>query len=138
MKAKYLVDKSALARMKKHEPVSQRLTPMLESGEAATCSLIELEVLFSARSSDDHRRIRRRRRLAYRHVEMDEGIFQRAIEVQGMLALQNLHRVPIPDLLIAATAERHDLIVLHYDKDFDLIAEATGQPAEWVVERGSL
>jgi predicted nucleic acid-binding protein len=36
----------------------------------------------------------------------------------------------VPDLLIAAVAERTGLIVLHLDKDFDLIAEITGQPIE--------
>ena len=30
------------------------------------------------------------------------------------------------------------LTVLHYDADFDLIAEITGQPTEWVVPRGSI
>jgi predicted nucleic acid-binding protein len=36
----------------------------------------------------------------------------------------------VPDVLIAAIAERAGLIVLHQDKDFDLIAEVTGQPTE--------
>jgi hypothetical protein len=35
-------------------------------------------------------------------------------------------------------AERAGLAVLHYDKDFDLISQATGQPSEWVVPQGSL
>ena len=39
---------------------------------------------------------------------------------------------------IAATAERHDVTVLHYDDDYDRIAAVTGQPAEWVVPRGSV
>jgi predicted nucleic acid-binding protein len=39
----------------------------------------------------------------------------------------------IPDLLIAATAELAQLIVLHDDKDFELIAEVTGQPIERIV-----
>ncbi|MFC9892469.1 PIN domain-containing protein [Nocardia sp. NPDC127579] len=67
----------------------------------------------------------------------DEALV-RAIEVQGHLAQKSKHRsVPIPDLLIAATAERHNLTVLHYDGNFDTIAEVTGQPVEWVVPRGS-
>nr|WP_276578139.1 PIN domain-containing protein [Nocardiopsis dassonvillei] len=36
----------------------------------------------------------------------------------------------IPDLLIAAVAERAGLTLLHLDKDFELIAEITGQPVE--------
>lgn len=43
-----------------------------------------------------------------------------------------------PDLVIAAAAEVAGLIVLHYDRDFDLIAEATGQATEWVVPQGSV
>ena len=36
----------------------------------------------------------------------------------------------VPDLLVAAIAERAGLVVLHQDKDFELIAQITGQPAE--------
>jgi predicted nucleic acid-binding protein len=36
----------------------------------------------------------------------------------------------VPDLVIAAVAERSGLTVLHLDKDFELIAEVTGQPVE--------
>ncbi|MFF3375635.1 PIN domain-containing protein [Streptomyces sp. NPDC002680] len=58
---------------------------------------------------------------------------------QGLLAEKGMHReASIPDLLIAATAERHGVTVLHYDGDFEHIAEVTGQPVEWVVERGSV
>jgi predicted nucleic acid-binding protein len=34
-------------------------------------------------------------------------------------------------------AEAHDLTVLHYDADFELIADVTGQPQEWIVPRGT-
>ena len=36
----------------------------------------------------------------------------------------------MPDLLIAATADLAGLALLHMDKDFDLIADVTGQPVE--------
>jgi len=49
------------------------------------------------------------------------------------LAVEGLHRtVKLGDLLIAAAAERAQLVVLHYDRDFDRIATITGQPTEWV------
>jgi len=58
---------------------------------------------------------------------------QRAIEVQLLLADQGRHRAPsIPDLLIAAIAERAGLTVLHFDKDYDLVAEITRQSVEWL------
>ena len=133
----YLIDKSALARMS-HPRVQARLVPILEAGEAATCAVIELEVIYSTRNAADHARTRRRRALAYRHVALDEAIFQRAIEVQGLLALRGQHRVPIPDLIIAAAAEHAEMVLLHYDSDFDRIAAVTGQEMEWVVPKGSV
>lgn len=48
------------------------------------------------------------------------------------------HRLPISDLLIAAVAEVNSLTILHYDKDFDTISQATGQPAQWIAPRGSV
>lgn len=45
--------------------------------------------------------------------------------------------VVIPGLILAAVTERHDITILHYDHDFDMIAEITGQPVEWVMSPGS-
>lgn len=137
MRPRYLVDKSALSRMP-IAAVRRRLAPILETRQAATCSIIDLEVLYSARSADEHHRILHRRSLAYHRVPLTEAIFRRAIEVQGRLALTGRHRIPIADLIIAATAESARLVVLHYDADFDRIAEMTSQRVEWVVPRGSV
>lgn len=60
-------------------------------------------------------------------------IEDRSREVLRLLAERGQHRAPsIPDLLIAATAELAELTVLHLDKDFERIAELTGQPVERV------
>ena len=137
MTARYLIDKSALARMP-HESVRQRLAPVIEAGEAATCALIDLEVLYSARNHEEHVKIRDRRALAYEPVPITDNVFGRAVEVQAELARTGRHRVPLPGLLIAATSESASLSLLHYDSDFDTIATVTGQSAEWVVPRGSI
>lgn len=120
------------------EPVRRRLAPIIEAGEAATCSIIDLEVLYSVRNFEEHERTRERRSLAYEKVALTEDVFERAIDVQGELAKSGRHRVPIPDLLVAAAAEKGGLTVLHYDSDYDTIAGVTGQPTEWVVPRGSV
>ena len=133
----YLIDKSALARMA-HPRVQARLAPLINTGRAATCAVIDLEVLYSARNGEEHARARARRALAYRRIPLTEGIFRRAIAVQGLLARRAQHRVPIADLIIAAAAESSDMSVLHYDSDFDTIARVTGQHTEWVAPRGSL
>jgi predicted nucleic acid-binding protein len=55
----------------------------------------------------------------------------RALTVQALLAERGQHKAPsVADLLIAATAELTGATVLHVDKDFDLIANLTGQPVE--------
>ncbi|MGH9291667.1 MAG: PIN domain nuclease [Acidimicrobiales bacterium] len=135
--ARYLADKSALARVHR-PPVAARLEPLFVGGEVASCGIVDLELLFSARSAKDYRAILADRRSLPR-VEVGERGIERAIEVQAMLARQGRHRgVTIPDLLIAAAAEAAGLCVLHYDADFDLIAEATDQRVEWVVPQGSV
>ncbi|MBA3429254.1 MAG: VapC toxin family PIN domain ribonuclease, partial [Actinobacteria bacterium] len=42
------------------------------------------------------------------------------------------------DLLIAAAAELAELPVLHYDRDFELIADVTRQPVRAIAPLGSL
>jgi predicted nucleic acid-binding protein len=137
--ATYLADKSALVQMRRNERVAARLSPWIVDGEVATCGVVELEVLYSARNSNEFRDIRDGRRTAFPRVAMSEADFIRAEEVLGELSLHGQHRgVSLPDLLIAAAAERTRLIVLHYDADYDTIAKVTGQVTEWVAPRGTL
>lgn len=132
----YLADKSALARLH-YTPVARRLGPLLVDGLVATTPIIDLEVLYSARSPADYEEILSERR-ALPSYDLTPEVTDRAIDVQHGLARRGHHRVPLPDLLIAAVAELNDLAVLHYDTDYDRIAEITGQRCEWVVPRGSL
>lgn len=135
--ATYLAVKSAVARLK-IEAVSDRLRPMLQRGDVATCSIVDLELLFSARSHADHEAIRANRS-GYELITSEQRDFDRAIEIQGLLTERNRHRqISIPDLLIVAVAEKASLTVLHYDADFDLLAEVSGASTEWVVPRGTI
>lgn len=138
LNARYLADKSALSRLG-HEEVRGRLEPLIEGGLVATCSVVVLEVLFSARSPADYRGTRERLSLALELADMDQAVLDRAVELQALLAERSQHRgVALSDLMIAATAERHGLVVLHHDADFDRVAAVSGQPMEWVVARGSV
>jgi predicted nucleic acid-binding protein len=59
------------------------------------------------------------------------------LEVQASLAARGEHRaLSLVDALVAAVAEVRDLTVLHYDRDFELVAQITGQPQQWIVEPG--
>lgn len=138
LKPRYIADKSALVHLGK-APVAAKLTPLVMAGQVATCGIVELEILYSARSESDLIDTRSERALAYPRVPVSEDDFRRAEEVLLMLARKGQHRaVSIPDLVIAAVAEREKLVVLHYDADFDIVAAVTGQRTEWVAPRGSL
>lgn len=136
--ATYLIDKSALARRQTRVEVQKFIDPLLLGGEIATCGIIDLEILYSASSPANYRATAQALR-AMPRVSLTEQQVERALEVQAILAERSQHRaVPLPDLLIAACAESADLSVLHYDADFELIAEITGQPVQWIVPRGSV
>lgn len=97
-----------------------------------TAVLTRLELGFTARSGVDLRRASGRPPLSMMPMEyLTPAVEDRAVEVQELLADRGQHRAPsVADLLVAAVAERVGLTVLHVDKDFELIAEITGQPVE--------
>ncbi len=81
----------------------------------------------------------REARAAWPFVPMDQSVLDRAVAVQDLLAARSQQRgAKIADLLIAAAAEAAGLVVLHYDHDFELIADVTGQPTEWIVPAGTV
>jgi predicted nucleic acid-binding protein len=114
------------------------IQPLLLSDRIVTCSVFELEILFSARNAADFAATRFDLR-AYRRFDVTQLDFDRATDVLGLLAERGQHRAGnLSDLLLSAVAERNNLTVLHYDAHFELISAVTGQPAEWVVPRGSV
>ena len=136
LRAVYLADKSALARFP-DTAVSARLRPLLEEGLIATCSIIDLEVLFSSRNLTEYEEVLQERR-SLDAAPITPEVMTRAVELQHALARRGQHRVPIPDLVISAAAAESGLVVLHYDADFVRIAAVGGSGHEWVVPQGSV
>lgn len=127
----WLIDKSALVRLARSSDAAE-WAARIQRGLVRVSTITRLEVGFSARSAQDLRAGYERPPLARMPVEyLTPPIEDRAVDVQAALADRGRHRAAsIPDLLIAATAEFGQLTVLHLDKDFELIAEVTGQPVE--------
>lgn len=127
----WLIDKSAIARLHLSSNVAEWAS-RIERGLVRICTVTRLEVGYSARSAHDHRALLAEPPMASMPVEyLTPKIEDRALELQTVLAERGQHRAPsVPDLLIAATAELADLTILHVDKDFELIADVTGQPVE--------
>lgn len=127
----WLIDKSALLRLGSATD-GQAWADRIERGLVRVSTVTRLEIGYSARSGDELRTGLRAPPLASMPVEyLTPTIEDRAVEVQQLLADRGHHRAPgVPDLLIAATAELAGLVALHLDKDFDLIADVTGQLVE--------
>jgi len=90
-------------------------------GEYCLCAVSRWEMLFSARSAADYVAIEQD--LAkFRDLRMDAETFATAGSAQRDLARTGRHRVPLPDLLIAACAQQHAADVVHVDRHFDTLA----------------
>jgi len=127
----WLIDKSAITRLHLAAD-AMAWVDRVERGLVRISTVTRLEVGFSARSAPDHRSLLAEPPIASMPVEyLTPRMEDRAAELQALLAERGQHRAPsVPDLLIAATAELSETTVLHLDKDFELIAEITGQPTE--------
>lgn len=127
----WLIDKSALVRLAA-SPDAAEWAARIERGLVRISTVTRLEVGYSARSGPDLRAGLQQPPLSSMPVEyLTPAIEDRAVEILVLLADRGRHRAPsVPDLIIAAIAELAGLTVLHLDKDFEVIAEFTGQPVE--------
>lgn len=131
MTTSWLIDKSALVRLGACLDIDVWAN-RIERGLVGVTTVTLLEVGYSARSAADLSTVLSTPPLVAMPVEyFTPSVEERAVEVQRLLAERGHHRAPsIPDLLIAAAAELNRRTILHLDKDFELIAELTGQPTE--------
>lgn len=132
----HVVDTSVLTRMR-NPVVRMAVEPAARAGSLARAGISDLELGFSARSADEWDTQMDAVRV-FELVETTVDHIRRARQVQRLLADRQQPGRKLSDLLIAAAAEARNLIVLHYDADFDTIAAVTSQPTEWVVPAGSL
>jgi predicted nucleic acid-binding protein len=136
--ARYLIDTSAAARMRRPE-VSRRLRPLIESGVVATTASLDAEALYSARGPAEYEQLWADRRAAYEYLPTDDEHWQTALGAQRALARNSQHRaVGVADLLTAALAAAHQLIIIHYDADFETAAKVLTFEHHWVLPRGSV
>ena len=137
-----LLDNSAWARLADPRLPDDRVDEVadaLESGLIATCLPFLLEAGYSARSGPDHDALLSRLG-ALPRLAITEDIEQRALDAQRQLARIGHHRLPPVDLIVAAVADHHGVGVLHYDGDYDRVAEKTDLQFEsvWLAARGTL
>lgn len=127
----WLIDKSAYARLD-FSPDAETWLGRIQRGMVRIAPVTLLEIGYSALNGTHWSEFHETPPVKLLPIQcLDPRAESRAIEVQGLLAQRGYHRAAkIPDLLIAAAAESAGLVVLHVDKDFELIASATRQPVE--------
>lgn len=132
----FLLDTSAWAQRLHHAAARNRMDELFVADQAATCLAVSLELLYQVRNTAEFER----QQSALGELQWLPGgrdVEHAAIETMRLLTELGQHRTPLPDIMIAATARVHGATVVHYDSDFERIAEATGQKHEWIVPRGS-
>jgi predicted nucleic acid-binding protein len=135
-----LADTSAWTNRRKDPAVSREFENRLLAGDLSTCPMVKLELLWASQDVNAFRR-RHDQLDALEEIPIDAAAWKRAIDVSERLAARGpLHhrQVKLPDLLVAAAAENAGVPVCHYDRDFDVIAQVTGQPVRAIAPLGSL
>ena len=133
---KYMLDTSVVKRVSS-DHVRAVLRTLALAGEIGRTSMVDLEVGYSARNGDEWSGLIGVLD-SFPLVSFTQSHFERALQVQAMLAFRSQRGRKIPDLLVAAVAEEMGATVLHYDSDFDIISSVTGQHTEWVVPAGTV
>lgn len=132
----WLIDTSVLTRLANSD-VRAAVSPLVEQGRVGRCALSDLEVGFSARNANEWDSLQHALKI-FPVVDVVSSDIDQARETQRALAALGLKGRKVPDLIIAAAALRMELTILHYDHDFELIEQVTGQPTKWIVERGTI
>ena len=129
----FLLDKSA-HELARRDPVARRSFETLAvTGVLATCAIVALEILYSARNPTDHHRLKTYLDQQCVWLETTDATLTAAVDLQQAMLAAGLHRKPIPDLIIASVALDHDAVLVHHDHDFDDIATvATRLRSRWI------
>jgi predicted nucleic acid-binding protein len=128
------------ARTRTREPsVREQWAAAVNADQVATCSIVTMELLFSARDADsvaETEKIEAR----LRQIPVTVSVQRAAIGAVRELAQQGAgaHRIPPPDILIAAAAQEAGVGVLHYDRHYDRLAEVLNFDSVWIAPPGSL
>lgn len=130
-----MVDSSAWARQS-DRAVAGPWRETAVAGLFATCPIVVLEVLATARDRGEHARLDKLFG-ALRQAPVDRAVCDAAVGASRELAPD--HRgIPAADFLIAAAAAARGFGVLHYDGHFDRLAPFLGFESVWLAPAGSL
>lgn len=121
---RYLVDNSVYARAA-HPAVAPIWTAALRAERLVSSGPFVIEALYSARDGEELTQVLEELTEGMPYLDADARTWKLAYRAQAEMSAvaPQFHRRPPVDFLIAALADQHELGVIHYDRDYDLIAE---------------
>ncbi len=134
----FLIDTSAAHRITL-PGVFATWRPALAAGRIGMCAATEAEVLYSARSAAQYAEMRKAVEDLYVWHAVPDDVWTQVRAVQAALAEAGcLRSAGVVDLVVAVTAARRRLTVLHYDRDFETLAKHLDLQTRWLAEPGSI
>lgn len=133
-----VVDTSAWARAG-HPDVRERWHEGLASRRFRLSPVARLEILMHARDGAELDELAQL--ISWVHLAPLDGSVARAAEVAMRTLAQKsagAHRIPVVDYFVAAAAEAIGGGVLHYDHDYDRLAEVMEFESIWLAPPGSI
>ncbi|MGX4737421.1 PIN domain-containing protein [Kitasatospora griseola] len=135
----FLIDTSAAARLPRSPALLAAWGHELSAGLIGMCWPTEDELLYSARSGAELRSMATQFSALYTWWTLPEDVGRRVAELRTALGDAGCHRsAGTVDLLVAVTALHHGLTVLHYDRDFETLAEHSELKTRWLAEPGTV
>lgn len=133
-----VVDTSAWSRAH-HESIRERWVQALLGGRLRISPVARLEIMFSARDGGDFDALAERLD-ALRAAPLTATVLRAAEDAMRTLAHRSAgaHRIPVVDYLIAAAAQETGAAVIHYDRDYDTLADVMTFESIWLAPAGSL
>jgi predicted nucleic acid-binding protein len=113
-------------------------TDALLGERIATCPITLMGLLYSTRNGAEFAELEADlARLD--SAPLTAAALDRAVGAMRELSARGTHhRVPLPDVLVAACAAEAGLDVLHYDRHFDRLAEVLPFGSRWIAPAGTL
>jgi predicted nucleic acid-binding protein len=119
----YLLDTSGLVRLLRDPKLQTAWYDAVDAGAIASCYPQRTEFLYSARTGREYHEIAEMFADLYPDVAVPKNAGRWISAVQHRMAQDGEHRsASAVDLMIAATAAHHGLLVLHDDADYRTVA----------------
>ncbi|MFC9086139.1 PIN domain-containing protein [Nocardiopsis dassonvillei] len=116
---RFLIDSSALWRVLRDEKYRLAWREVITEGAVGSCTVQRVEFRRSARNLDEYEQFNDMFEVLHPNVPVPKSAWQWVESAQYRLLRAGAHRaLSSVDLLIAATAAHHGLVVLHDDNDF--------------------